>query len=197
MTVVQNPGKNFQRLEFLGDRVLNLIVSHYLYKKFPYDSAGDLTNKLKFTSNDNLEEIIDNLPIEFKTELFKFKFSFRPDGQTSNADALESYIGNYFLEHELEETIKYFEKILAEQIDRFNPDTDYISKLKIYSDQEKEKLQPEYKLEHTEKGQNNQSVFHLQVLIGGVPKGLGSGSSHAKAKKSAALNALKNLGLEN
>jgi len=73
MTVVQNPGKNFQRLEFLGDRVLNLIVSHYLYKKFPDDGEGELTNKLRFTSNDNLEEIIENLPDEFKTELFRFK----------------------------------------------------------------------------------------------------------------------------
>lgn len=194
MTTIQKLNNDYRRLEFLGDRVLNLIVSDYLYKKFLEDSAGKLTDKLKFTSNDNLEEIVETLPDEFRTELFKFKSGFRPDGQTSNADALEAYIGNYFLEHELEETIKYFKKIFAKQIDRFNPDTDYISKLKIHFEQGKE-LQPVYKLEHTEKGQNNQSVFRFQVFIEGVPKGSGSGSSHAKAKKSAALDALKKLGL--
>ncbi|MCK9591580.1 MAG: putative dsRNA-binding protein [Methanoregula sp.] len=196
MTTVQKLNNDYRRLEFLGDRVLNLIVSDYLYKKFHEYSTGQLTDKLRFTSNDNLKEIVEKLPDEFRTDLFKFKSIFKPDGQTSNADALEAYIGNYFLEHELKETFKYFKKIFADQIDTFNPDTDYVSKLKIHFEQGKE-LQPVYKLEHTEKRPNNQSVFHFQVSIGGVPRGLGSGSDHAKAQKSAALDALKKLGLEN
>ena len=192
MLPLKNQNKSYQRLEFLGDRVLNLIVSFYLYKKFPDDTEGELTNKLRFTSNENLEEITGSLPEEFRTELFRFRDTLRPDGQTSNADAIEAFIGSYFLEHGLEAATGFVEKNFAEHIDRFDPDTDYISNLKVHFEKEK-KPQPVYQLERTEPGPNNQEIFHIQVFVGGVLLGSGSGSSHERAKKSAAHEALKRL----
>jgi ribonuclease-3 len=196
MTVVQNSSKNFQRLEFLGDRVLNLIVSHYLYKKFPDDEEGELTNKLKFTSNDNLEEIIENLPGEFKTELFRFKCSFKPDAQETNADDLEAFIGNYFLEHGIEASKNYFEKLLKKEIDAFDPNKDYISMLQIHT-QKNLKIVPEYSCVNCEPIQNNQQMFDFEIYVREDLVGKGSGTNKSKAKKQAALDALKTLGLEN
>lgn len=187
---------SYQRFEFLGDRVLNLIVSHYLCIKFPDYSEGELTNKLRFTSNDNLEDIIESLPDTFRKEFFKFKRDFKPESQELKADDVEAYIGSYYLKHGLVATISYFEKIFAEKIDAFNPNTDYISRLKIYSEQN-QKPQPDYKLNYTEKGQNNQQFFHFQVFISDELLGSGVGNSHPKAKQMAARETLKNLGLEN
>ena len=194
MTVVQNSSKNFQRLEFLGDRVLNLIVSHYLYKKFPDDGEGELTNKLKFTSNDNLEEIIENLPGEFKTELFRFKCSFKPDAQDTNAGDLEAFIGDYFIEHRIEASINYFENLFEKEIDAFDPNKDYISMLQIHT-QKNLKIVPEYRCVNCEPMQNNQQMFDFEIYVREDLVGKGSGTNKSKAKKQAAMAALKKYGL--
>jgi ribonuclease-3 len=194
MTVVQNSSKNFQRLEFLGDRVLNLIVSHYLYKKFPEDSEGGLTNKLRFTSNDNLEEIIDKLPDEFKTELFKFKCGFKPDSQELNAKDIEAFIGNYYLEHGQEKSLSYFTELFRKEIDAFDPNTDYISRLQVHSQNEL-KIVPDYKYIKEEKIENNQQMFYYEVRVGKKLLGKGKETSKSKARKQAALEALKELNI--
>ena len=196
MIEVQNPRKNYQRLEFPGDRILNLIVSHYLYKKFPDDGEGELTNKLRFTSNDNLEEIIENLPGEFKTELIKFKCRFKPDAQELNADDIEAFIGDYFLEHRIEASINYFENLFEKEIDAFDPNKDYISMLQIHT-QKNLKIVPEYRCVNCEPIQNNQQMFDFEIYVREDLVGKGSGTNKSKAKKQAALDALKTLNLEN
>jgi ribonuclease III len=184
----------YHRLEFLGDRVLNLIVSRYLFRKFPEYTEGELTNALRFTSNDNLEEIVRELPEEFRKDLFIFKGRFSQDEHTSNADAVEAFLGNYFLEHGLDATTGYVEGIFGLYIDRFNPDADYISRLKVHA--EKERVPLEYVPDFTETGPDNREIFHYKVLMNGVVCGTGSGSSHEKAKKAAAGEALRRMGGE-
>ncbi len=181
----------YHRLEFLGDRVLNLIVSRYLFRKYPDYTEGELTNALRFTSNENLEEIVRELPEEFRTDLSIFKARFGQDALASNADAVEAFIGNYFLEHGLDATTAYAEGIFAPYIDRFNPDTDYISRLKVHA--EKERIHLEYVPDFTETGPDNREIFHYKVLLNGGVCGTGSGSSHEKAKKAAAGEALRKL----
>ncbi len=193
MTDIQKLINDYTRLEFLGDRVLNLIVSCYLYKKNSGDSEGELTNKLRFTSNDNLEEIIDKLPDEFKTELFKFKCGFKPDSQELNADDIEAFIGNYYLEHGQEKSVIYFEELFRKEIDAFDPNTDYISMLQVYA-QKKLKVVPDYKCIKEEMVQNNQHIFYFEVSVGPDLLGEGFGYSKSKAKKQAALVAWKKLG---
>jgi len=190
----QKPPNPYQRFEFLGDRVLNLMVSRYLYQKYPDYPEGKLTAMLRFTSNDNLEEVVERLPEAFRTELFAFKSRFDYGPQKSNADAVEAYIGKYFLEQGFEATLAWFGHMFAEHIDRFDPDTDYISLLKVYCEQKKIHT-PAYKPLRTEKGENNHDVFYFQVFVDSVPGGSGSGSSHARAQKAAAHEALKRLGL--
>ncbi len=182
----------YKRLEFLGDRVLNLIVSHHLFENPAEYSEGDLTNRMRFTSNNNLEEIFENFPGDLKKEILEFKSKYRPDELTSIADAIEAYIGFYYLEHKFEATINRFEKMFSDDIDRFDPDTDYISKLQILT-QQNQKI-PEYEqIGKDEIDQNNNHTFKFQVLIDGMPKGRGSGRNHSQAKQRAALDALTTL----
>jgi ribonuclease III len=196
MIGVQNTCKNYQRLEFLGDRVLNLIVSQYLYTKFFNDTEGDLTKKLRFTSNDNLEEIIDKLPDEFKKELLNFKGGFKTEVPELIADDLEAFIGNYYLKHGPIKTINYFENLLAREIDAFDPNTDYISNLQIYT-QKNLKPFPDYNIAEVEQEKllNNQHLFYCEVSIENILFGKCIENSKSKAKKQAAFAALKKLNI--
>jgi ribonuclease-3 len=194
VTDIQKLNNDYQRLEFLGDRVLNLIVSHYLFEKFHKNSAGEFTDKLKFTSNDNLEEIIDNLSDEFKKELFKFKSGFKTEAQDLIADDVEAFIGNYYLENGPGKTINYFENLLAKEIDAFDPNTDYISMLQIYTQKEMKDI-PDYKPVKEEMAPNNEHLFYFEVSVRKNLVGEGFGNSKSKARKQAALAALKKYGL--
>jgi len=196
MSSIQKSHKEYQRLEFLGDRVLNLIVSQYLYTKFQEFSSGLLTDRLKFTSNDNLEEIFDSLPDDLKRKIHDFQSGFKLEGEKSNADAIEAYVGNYTLKQGLYESIDYFEKIFAKQIDEFNPDRDYISKLQVRT-QEKQILPRYEQIGSDSPDENNIHHFHLRVFIGEKLAGEGFGLSKMKAKKEAAKNAWFNFPIEN
>jgi ribonuclease III len=191
----QKLNNSYQRLEFLGDRVLNLIVSQYLYKRHPDFSEGDLTEKLKCTSNENLDEILDRISNEFKVKLTCFKQDYQKNNPELFAKDLEAFIGNYYLENGLEKSAEYFEALLSEDVENFDPKKDYISLLQVYA-QKNLHVVPDYFLEKEEIVQNNQHVFYFKVNIGGNLLGEGCGSNKPKARKKAAENALKKLGPE-
>ena len=186
--------KEYQRLEFLGDRVLNLMVSHYLYRNYPEWSEGELTNQLRFTSNENLGKIIDHFSEDFQKELIAFKHEYLPNKPGLSADDIEALIGKYYLEKGLKASTDYFLKIFSKEIDAFNPDTDYISIFQIYIQKEK-KIVPYYKEVNETLDKNNQHTFEFEVFVGENRYGYGKGSTKSNAIKQAALDALIKLNL--
>jgi ribonuclease III len=193
MSPSENSKKSYKRFEFLGDRVLNLIISEYLYQKYPDISEGDLTNKLKFTSNDNLDEIIDRFNDEFKSEIAGFKCNYKTDDHGLSANDVEAFIGDYYLKHGFVAAKKFFENIFKNEVDSFDPDTDYITRLQIYT-QKKWKIVPEYVQKSEQINQKNEHSFLVQVFVGRKVYGEGCGSRKSRANKKAALDALKKLG---
>jgi ribonuclease III len=188
-----NPKNNLERLEFLGDRVLNLIVSEFLYQNFPEESEGFLTNKLRFTSNDNLDELLEKLDKKFPGELAAFKTRFKPGNIERSADDLEAFIGEFYLAHGFAETKQTIEKYLADEIRNYNPDTDYISRLQIFT-QKNSKSYPDYRFEPDKTLPNNEHEFHVRVFIGTEMYGEGMGNRKSRARQRAASAALKKLG---
>jgi len=171
----QNTAKNqYQRLEFLGDRVLNLVVSDILFSQYPEWSEGDLTKMLGFASNDNLEGLLNELDKSIISALLTFKQSF----------------GEYYLKHGWTETKTYIEKVFGKLIREFDPETNYIGILQELTQKEL-KIVPDYVLESQE-GPPHQPVFHIKVNWGNVV-GRGIGNSLHEARKQAALAALKEL----
>ncbi|AWU39113.1 ribonuclease III [Blattabacterium punctulatus CPU2] len=86
---------DFQRLEFLGDAVLNSIISHFLYEKFPEKKEGELTQvRSKIVCRKNLNEIFKKLTL---TEIF-FKKNKSMISDNMFGNALESLIGFIYLE---------------------------------------------------------------------------------------------------
>lgn len=111
--------ESYERLEWLGDRVLNLVVAGYLYAKDEQFSEGIMTDKLRCVSNDNLQKFILNS-------------SIFPEGiiQTGNgtsitpnirADAFESLVGAIFLHKGLDTAREVVLKYFKEEIETFDP----------------------------------------------------------------------------
>jgi len=192
MTLTENSTKKYKRLEFLGDRILNLIIAEYLYKHNPEDDSGELTHKLRFTSNDNLDEILDHLNAGFRAEIAAFKSQYKPGNQNISADDVETYIGSFFLQYGLEVTRKYIEQNLGAEIDLFDPRTDYKSTLNEFC-QKIRKSQPFYDVITDHTTGDNRHEFSVRVLIGQEEYGEGSGDKKVRAEQQAAHRALQEL----
>jgi len=192
MTLTKNSTKEFQRLEFLGDRILNLIIAEYLYKHNPEHDAGELTHLLRFTSNDNLDEILDHLDASFKADLVGFKYQYKPGDQNISADDVEAYIGSFFLQYGFEASRKYIEQNLGAEIELFDPGTDYKSQLNEFCQQIR-KSQPFYDLITDLPVGDNRHEFRVRVLIGKEEFGEGIGDKKVRAEQQAAHRSLEKL----
>jgi ribonuclease-3 len=180
----------WQRYEFLGDRVLNLTVSEYLFKKFPEAREGELTNKLKVTSNESLSSIIDCMEIQIDLLIPDEIGKQKTYGENVSAGALEAFIGAVYCELGLKQTKMIILKIFNNEIDNYNPDTDYISKLHQRFDKEEKILQKPIFI--NKEGKPPNETFYYQYRDGdGTILGKGSGKNSKKAKQNAAENALK------
>jgi ribonuclease-3 len=194
MNHVPDPRIEYQRLEFLGDRVLNLIISENFYRAFLEKDAGNLTNLMRSLSNDNLDIMLEKLENKFLDEILAFKIQYRSDSEDLYADDLESFIGNYYLIRGLSETQKMIERHLSGEIGNFNPNTDYISQLQVYTQKMLNPI-PEYPLINDKTLPDNRHEFHVQVKIAGEILGEGYGKRKSIAKQHAAKRALERLGL--
>lgn len=87
--------KNYERLEFLGDAVLGGIISHYLFKQYPYKNEGYLTQmKSKIVSRRNLNEIGEGL----KLTKYVFNHGSNALGENINGNLFEALIGAMYLD---------------------------------------------------------------------------------------------------
>lgn len=182
---------NNERLEFLGDAVLELVVSDYLFQNFPNLSEGDLTFlRASLVNRERLCHIGKKLNLE-KILLFHPKIDEKAK-LTILGNSLEAIIGAIYLDLGFEEVRKFIvQNILA--------DIQEIVKRKEYKDPKsllQEELQkdfnvlPEYKI-IKEEGKEHQKTFYAEVYFQGKKIGSGSGHSKQKAELEAALDALK------
>ena len=105
-------GENYERLEFLGDRVLGLVVSEILYEKFENEAEGDLAKRLaSLVQGSWLAKIATDIQLG---EYVAFSQSERDAGGDQNvnilADAVESLIGALYLDAGLAECRRFIEE---------------------------------------------------------------------------------------
>jgi len=177
-----------ERLEFLGDRVLNLVVADYLYRKKRNFSEGEMTKRMEFTKNIHLGAIVRQLVPKFEDYILLG----RGTCLTTNiiAGAFEAFIGALYLCYPIEKTCTIVQQLLSEEIDQFDPHANYIGQLQEYSLENKMPL-PQY-VEVSRKGPDNNRTFEFLVTIP-VGQGRGEGKSKTAAKQKAALEVLKKI----
>jgi ribonuclease III len=187
-------------LEFLGDAVLNLAVSHLLLQKFPEAREGTLS---MWRSHLVKQSSLAFLSMELRLEehLLLGKGELINGGMKKSsilANAYEALIGAIFMDsgfHQALEIIQdHFEPYLQTQTPSllFN---DYKSLLQIYS-QQSHGISPQYRV-LKESGPDHDKRFQASVVINGEVKGIGWGKSKKEAEQEAAKKALEGLKLSN
>ena len=184
---------NNERLEFLGDAVLDAILSDYLFEKFPDASEGFMTKiRSRIVNRDVLNQLAISMGIN--NILISNISSVQP---TKNlyGDALEALIGSVFLDKGFRKTKKLFiRNVLNKYLDLeviINTDTDYKSLVFEWVQKHKSNLIFTYNEEYD--FNQKKSVFSTTLIIDKEEMGEGHGSSKKEAEQEAASQAWKRL----
>lgn len=159
-------GDNYERLEFLGDAVVELIVSNEIYK-YEFLDSGLLTKlRASLVSTSNFSNISTNLKLD--KELLKSK-SLNTLSEKTKADILESILGAIYLDGGLEEVQKIVDKyiIIDENNIREHLTNCIDYKTKFQEDMQKQKKSFEY-IVVNEGGQDHNKIFTVELRINGI-----------------------------
>jgi len=184
-----NEFNQFERLEFLGDRVLGLIISSMLFNKHKKLNEGDLSKKYSYLVQKNflykisLELSIDNILLyNFKTNNNKMIISIF-------SDSVESLIGAIFIDGGYKASFNFVKKFWTKYLDiHLSKIQDPKTILQELSQQRLKKL-PEYKLLH-KRGPSHSPLFTVSLTVLNLNKIIADGSSIREAEKNAANKAL-------
>ncbi len=184
-----------ERYEFLGDAVLNLIVSHILMARFPGLSEGDLSRTRSHLVNEiQLAELAKTIHIGDFIELGKGEIQTRGRSKKSIlADAFEAVTAAVYLDGGFEPTFQMIVSLFApllEQIEMPEKFRDYKSRLQELV-QTKLKETPAYTI-IDETGPDHDKTFKVELTIGKM-RSHGAGKSKKSAEQAAARKALELL----
>jgi len=185
-----------ERLEFLGDAVLNLIVGEYLYNKFPNSNEGELSKMRASLVN---EQGFTKLAIQINLGdyIFLSNAEDRNKGREKPSilsDAFEAIMGAIYMESGLQTVKTIILKLLEvgyEQINLDNLFSDYKTALQEVT-QAKFAMIPEYKIEGAT-GPDHQKEFEISIWIDGQCYGKAKGKSKKVAQQAVAKIALDNI----
>jgi ribonuclease-3 len=191
------PGPNNERLEFLGDAVLNLVIARHLYFAFPEGSEGDLSRlRARVVSSEPLAEVAAQIGLGEALQLGSGELKtggFRR--QSILADALEAVCGAVFLDGGLEAAQLVIEKLFQPRIAALPAP----SSLKDAKTRLQEYLQsrglslPRYTVDRTE-GEAHEQTFHVICDVPEISqRAEGSGSSRRRAEQEAAERILQEI----
>jgi ribonuclease-3 len=180
---------NNERLEFLGDAVLDTILSDYLFEKFPDANEGFMT---KIRSRIVNREILNQLAISMGIDkILVSNVSSNNSTRNLYGDALEALIGALFVDKGFKKTKNLFiKRVFNKYLDLgqiVDTDTDYKSLVFEWIQKHKTNLTFEYKEEYDFK--LKKSVFSATLIINKEEFGTGQGASKKEAEQEAACKA--------
>lgn len=186
-----------EKLEFLGDSVLSLITSSYLFKKYPNYSEGEYTDiKASLVRTDALADAAQKLNLGDYTFLSKGESN---SGGRKNknilADGFEALLGAIFLEKGFNKAYKFtLDYLIEDKLGKIlNKKLYYSSKSKLQEImQRKYKTTPDYKLVN-ESGPEHKRIFNIAINFRGKKLSEGIGMTKKQAEEQAAKKALLKL----
>ena len=188
---------SYERMEFLGDSVLELVISHELYQRLPQITEGELTKgRAALVCGESLSQVAKSLSLGDFMLLGKGEeASGGRDRESILAATCEAVVAAVYLDQGLEAARRFILKILDDQLDDFcrggttpeNPK----SRLQEYF-QSRGSPSPRYQVVATE-GPDHNPVFTIEVLVDQEIMGAGQGGKKSDAERAAAQDALDRL----
>lgn len=191
--------ENNERLEFLGDAILNLVVSQYLYKKYPNHPEGELTKiRAKVVCESSLAYAAKK--IEIGKYLLLGKGEEATGGRVREsilADVAEAIVGAIYMDSDFETTntilLTNFESDIVHAVAKGDLFIDYKTELQEMI-QKKGKSTMEYVVVK-EEGPDHNKRFYIDVVVNNESIGTGRGRNKKDAEQMAAKEALIRLGV--
>lgn len=182
-----------ERLEFLGDTILDAIIADYLYHKFPKEDEGYLTKvKSKLVNRKTLSTVASKMGLSNHI-LYQKSRSIRVG--TLEGNAFEAIIGAIYLDSSYDEVKKsIYHSVLRNYVDIPNilkSEIDFKSQLYIWA--QKSKLTIDFKL-LKEELLHGKWEYEVEVMINSTPYGHGKGSTKKLAEQEASKETLELLG---
>jgi ribonuclease-3 len=185
-----------ERLEFLGDAVLDFIVAEWLYNHYPEKPEGDLTRlRAALVHTDQLAKFAKEIKLGQALRLGRGEIQAGGrERLTLLCDAFEALIGALYLQGGIQAVNQFMMPLLENVVDEIfinHLDEDTKSRLQEWA-QGNGYASPKYVL-IGEEGPDHAKNFEMEVRIGKKPYGRGTGSSKQTAEKAAAREALMTL----
>jgi ribonuclease III len=196
---VQMPSlKSNERLEFLGDSVLNLVIAEYLYREFNDHPEGELTKlRSRLVSGAALVRHARGINLEkFLLLSTSADNALKRGSETLLADAYEAVIAAIYLDGGMDAARDFIYRHIITHTRRDElmlSDTNYKSMLLEFV-QARKLPAPRY-VTVNEEGPNHARTFSVEVLVNNMSTGAGIGKSKKEAEQAAALQALTRLGV--
>jgi len=186
-----------ERVEFLGDAILEYIISKELYTRLPNEKEGMLTKRrARIVCEESLCKIIKEYELEEFLKVGRCEIKVKTGKKDAMlADMFESILGAIYLDggFEIAEKIclRMLDKTIQDEINNLAENKDYKTRLQEEVQKRKDKL-IEYKLIR-EVGPAHDKVFYVEVYVNNKKTGEGNGKSKKEAEQKAAKEALKNI----
>jgi len=195
----ENPGfdgPSNERLEFLGDSVLNFIVTEKLYKEFPKLTEGDLTEiRSSLVCRDTLAGLASSLKLGNWLLLGRGEEANGGRAKTSNlANTMEALIGALYLDHGLAKARRFVLNQLKPELDKIKAGKTAQNYKALVQEfiQGQKKPAPIYRLVQAS-GPDHSKKFTAEILVEGEALGRGTGRSKKTAESQAAKAAWEKL----
>jgi len=185
-----------ERLEFLGDAVLDLVVSEYLLRAFPGAAEGELSKlRARLVSEQTLSRVAKKIGLGVQLRLGRGEMKTEGCGKPSIlADALEAVFAGAYLDGGLEAAVQCVKAAFSDELascDRSLAKGDFKTDLQEVCQRDFEML-PRYRTIR-ETGPDHEKLFEVEILIRGERYGIGLGKSKKEAEQAAAREALEQL----
>lgn len=184
---------NNERLEFLGDAILDAIVGDIVYQHFEGRREGFLTNtRSKIVQRETLNKLAVEIGLD---KLVKYATRSSSHNSYMYGNAFEAFIGAIYLDQGYERCKRFME----EKIFKLYIDLDKMSrkevnfKSKLIEWSQKNKMEVSFELIEQFLDKDYNPMFHTEVLVEGIPAGKGTGYSKKESQQNAAQMALKKL----
>ena len=184
-----------ERMEYLGDAILDAVVSDYLYHKYPEEDEGFLTqNRSKIVSRKSLNRFAEELELE---PMIRQNLDQSQCSRHLLGNVMEALVGAIFLDRGYEVADTFIrDRMIARFVDEGELHQEVLSyRSVIHEWAQKSRVELEFEIEDAS-GPSHDRTYKSTLIIDGEKAGDGSGSSKKSAKEQASKVAIEKLGIQ-